>query len=199
LTAMGWDVFLAEYRGYGGSAGAPRLGAMLDDVVAIVEAVGVPPEQVVVFGRSVGSLFAIEAVHRFPTLAGLVLESSIADVHQRLRMRVEPAEMACSEDDLRAAVAARLDHRTKLGGYRGPTLTLHAEGDFLVPIDHGERNHAWAGGAQKTLVRFPRGDHNSIFAYNQGEYLRHLEGFLSGVHPGADERRREGRVTPPRG
>jgi pimeloyl-ACP methyl ester carboxylesterase len=155
---------------------------MLDDVAAIVEAVGVPPERIVVFGRSVGSLFAIEAVHRYPALAGLVLESGIADVYQRLRMRVEPAEMACSEDELRAAVAARLDHRAKLGAYQGPTLTLHAEGDFLVPIDHAERNHAWAGGAGKKLIRFPHGDHNSIFAYNHQEYLRHLEAFLRGVH-----------------
>jgi len=183
LSAWGWDTFLSEYRGYGGSAGTPLLGAMLDDIPAIVNAVGVDPSRIVVFGRSVGSIFAIEAVHRFPTLAGLVLESGIADVHERIRMRVEPIELACSEADLAAAVTARMDHRTKLSNYQGPSLVLHAEGDHLVTIDHAERNHQWAGGTDKTLVRFPHGDHNSIFSYNQAEYLRHLAHFLETVAP----------------
>lgn len=184
ITRTGWEVFLAEYRGYGASAGEPRLGAMLDDIPAIIEAVGVDPSRIVVFGRSVGSIFAIEAVHRFPNIAGLVLESGIADVHQRLRMRVDPMEMACSEMDLKTAVAARMDHRAKLGAYSGPSLILHAEGDHLVTIDHAELNHAWAGGEDKTLVRFPHGDHNSIFAYNQAEYLGHLAHFLTQISPG---------------
>ncbi len=183
LAHWGWDLFLAEYRGYGASAGAPRLGAMLDDVPAIVNAVGVDPARIVVFGRSVGSIFAIEAVHRFPELAGLVLESGIADVHQRVRMRVEPTEMACSEADLAAAVAARMDHQNKLEEYQGQSLVLHAEGDHLVPIDHAERNHRWVGGKNKTLVRFSRGDHNSIFAFNQAEYLDRLGRFLGQVIP----------------
>src|SRR5512140_2788776 len=65
VRGMGWDLLLAEFRGYGGSSGEPRLGRMLDDVEAVMRAAG-PPERLVVFGRSVGSLFALEAVARFP-------------------------------------------------------------------------------------------------------------------------------------
>jgi pimeloyl-ACP methyl ester carboxylesterase len=179
IAAMGWDLFLAEYRGYGASAGKPRLGALLGDVPSLVRAVGVPVERIVVFGRSVGSLFAVEAVERFPELAGLVLESGIADVYERLRLRVDPVEMACTEGDFREAVAARLDHQRKLAQYEGPSLFLHAEGDHLVPISHAERNHRWVGGDRKRLVRFPRGDHNSILAFNREEYLAELARFLT--------------------
>ncbi|MDO5500120.1 MAG: alpha/beta fold hydrolase, partial [Propionibacteriaceae bacterium] len=73
VNEMGWDLFLAEYRGYGGSTGEPLLGRLLDDVGAVIAAAG-PPEKLVVMGRSVGSFFALEAVRRFPTIAGLILE-----------------------------------------------------------------------------------------------------------------------------
>jgi pimeloyl-ACP methyl ester carboxylesterase len=87
IGRMGWDLLLAEYRGYGASTGKPQLGRMLDDVAAVLRAAG-RPETLVVFGRSVGSLFALEAVARCPTVAGLVLESAIADPLERLLLRV---------------------------------------------------------------------------------------------------------------
>ncbi|MCA9712631.1 MAG: alpha/beta hydrolase, partial [Myxococcales bacterium] len=79
LEAEGIDVFLGEYRGYGGSTGRPALASMLDDALALADATGVPPSRLVVYGRSVGSIYALHvAAHR--AVAGLVLESGIADV-----------------------------------------------------------------------------------------------------------------------
>jgi len=180
LDERGFDLLLAEYRGYGMSTGEPRLGAMLGDVPAIVRGAGLDPRRVVFFGRSVGSLFALEGVARFPEAAGLVLESGIADVLERLLLRVGPAELSTSPAAFAAAVAGRLDQRAKIAGYRGPVLVLHAEQDGLVEVSHGERLAAWAGGPA-TLRTFPRGDHNSILAENQEEYLAALESFLDGL------------------
>jgi len=180
---QGFDVFLAEYRGYGGSTGTPALVGMLDDVVPIMTAVGVASKRVVAFGRSVGSIYAIELAHRFPDIAGLVLESGIADVAQRLLVRVQPAEIGCSKAEFDAAIAERLDHRQKLTGYTGPLLVLHAEQDALVTIDHAVRNHAWAGSSNKRLVRFPDGDHNTILAANAPEYIVQVRRFLLDAHP----------------
>ena len=56
--AAGFNVFLAEYRGYGGSGGEPALVAMLDDVDAVFAAVGGPADRMVVYGRSIGSIYA---------------------------------------------------------------------------------------------------------------------------------------------
>jgi pimeloyl-ACP methyl ester carboxylesterase len=181
---QGFDVFLAEYRGYGGSTGTPALVGMLDDVGPIMSAVGVASDRVVAFGRSVGSIYAIELAHRFPDIAGLVLESGIADVAQRLLERVQPAELGCSQADFDAAIAERFDHRQKLAGFTGPLLVLHAEQDTLVTVDHGVRNHAWAGSSDKTLVRFPEGDHNTILSANAPDYIVQLRRFLLATHPG---------------
>jgi pimeloyl-ACP methyl ester carboxylesterase len=179
LRGLGWDLLLAEYRGYGGSSGAPLLGKLLDDVAPIMAAAG-PPGRVVVFGRSVGSLFALEAVARFPGVAGLILESAIADPLERLLLRVDPRELGATRAALEAAVTARLDQRAKIAGYRGPVLLLHSRHDGLVEVDHAERLAAWAGGPV-TLRVFEQGDHNSILAANQAAYLDAVEAFLASL------------------
>jgi pimeloyl-ACP methyl ester carboxylesterase len=177
VLGMGWDLLLAEYRGYGGSTGEPRLGRMLDDVEPILRAAG-PPERVVVFGRSVGSLFALEAAARVPGLAGLILESAIADPLERLLLRVDPRELGVTPAAFEGAVAARLDHRAKIGAYRGPVLLLHSRDDGLVDVSHAERLEQWAGG-EATLRVFEEGDHNSILAVNEPAYLAAVGRFLA--------------------
>lgn len=177
MSDMGLNTFLAEYRGYGGSTGIPQLGAMLDDVDAIVEAAG-KPESLIVFGRSIGSIYAIEAAHRYPQIAGLVLESGIADVLERILLRVSPQELGTSINEMRAAFEERFDHQAKLAAFKKPTLILHAEHDHLVDKSHAEQNASWAGGSTK-LVILPRGDHNSIFFENRERYLRELSEFVA--------------------
>jgi pimeloyl-ACP methyl ester carboxylesterase len=173
VAALGCNLLLAEYRGYGPSTGEPRLGRMLDDVEAIVRAAGAPPEKLVLFGRSVGSIFAIEGVSRFPNVAGLVLESGIADVLERLLLRVDPEEVGATPREFSAAVAARLDHRRKLSAYPGPVLVMHALHDDLVPVTHGERLAEWAAGPV-ILKLLDRGDHNTILAENEPAYFEAL-------------------------
>jgi pimeloyl-ACP methyl ester carboxylesterase len=184
VNALGWDLLLAENRGYGGSSGVPLLGLMLDDVAAVIEAAG-PPEKLVVMGRSVGSFFALEAVSRFPTIAGLILESAIADPLERLLLRVTPAELKASAEDW-WTLEERLDHRAKIGGFTGPTLLLHTRFDGLVDVSHAQRLARWAGG-ERTLCVFPTGDHNSILWDNHDEYLTEVATFLARVRSGRVE------------
>ena len=179
IQSMGFEVFLAEYRGYGASSGQPRLGAMLEDVGAVLDAVGVPTERMVCFGRSVGSIFAAEAVHQAPDIAGLVIESGVHDVLQRLLLRVRPEEMGCGLRELGDAVSALADQGAKLSSYSGPLLLLHTEHDGIVDIDHAEANLAASGSARKELIRFARGDHNSILIHNEEAYLQAVDRFLT--------------------
>lgn len=176
VNGMGWDLFLAEYRGYGGSTGEPLLGRMLEDVGAVIAAAG-PPEKLVVMGRSVGSFFALEAVRQFPAIAGLVLESAIADPMERVLLRVTPQELGGSRADV-VALEKRLDHRAKIAGYHGPTLILHTRFDGLVDVSHAQRLREWAGG-DVTLRVFDSGDHNSILWRNTQDYLSELSGLLA--------------------
>lgn len=181
LTGLGVNLLFAEYRGYGGSTGSPALGAMLDDAASVLAASGAPPRRVILFGRSIGSLFAIELAARHPEVLGLILESGIADPLERMLFRVSPEELDVSPEDFEGAIAARLDHRAKLARYAGPLLVLHAETDRLVFPSHAERNFAWAGAppGDKELVLLPHGGHNGIFLSNHEQYIGALVRFLS--------------------
>lgn len=180
FAALGCSLLLAEYRGYGMSTGEPALGRMLDDAEKVIAAADLPPERLVLFGRSVGSIFAIHAASRFPNVAGLILESAIADPLERLLLRMDPAEVGLTPGAFAEQVNARLDHRRKMAAYRGPVLVLHTRFDDLVPATHAERLSEWAAGPVTTRI-FERGHHNTILSENDAEYFEEIRRFLDGV------------------
>ena len=180
FAALGFNSFFAEYRGYGLSSGVPALGAMLDDVPLIIKALGIPERDLVLFGRSVGSIYAIHATAHFPNVAGLVIESGVADPLERLLLRVRPEELGVTMKALEEEAAERLNHRRLLSDFTRPSLFLHARHDDLVPLDNAERAHAWAGGP-KSLEVFERGDHNSILLVNFATYMSKVKEFVESL------------------
>ena len=171
----GINVFLAEFRGYGASTGVPALATMLDDVTPIFEAAAKVSDRVIVYGRSVGSIYAIELAKRHPEIAGLVLESSIADPLERIIMRVSPEELGASHDEVLAEIARVLDHKAKIEAFGGPVLVFHARYD-LLNVSHGERLARWAG-ENGEFVCFERGDHNTVMAFNHAEIVSRVVAF----------------------
>jgi len=178
---MGLNSLFVEYRDYGGSTGEAKLVAMLGDGKAAMAAAGVSPEKAIVFGRSIGSLYAIELAHRQPDIAGLIIESGIADPSERFLTYADLESAGFDEADVHTEVKRHFNHKKKLSGYTKPLLTLHTENDGLIDISHAERNHKWAGSRQKRLVRFPKGNHNTIFGANEKEYLDAVESFARSV------------------
>jgi pimeloyl-ACP methyl ester carboxylesterase len=175
-----WGVgtVLVEYRGYGASTGRPSLITMLDDAEQVVNELGLDPEKIIVFGRSVGSIYAVHLASRFPQIAGLILESAIADPLERILLRVHAHELGTTISVLENEANIHLNHQAKMNAYGGPLLLLHTEHDGLVDISHAERLFEWAGGRDKKLVRYPHGDHNSIFFTNQDDYIRTVRNFM---------------------
>jgi uncharacterized protein len=162
LSKHGIGSLFSEYRGYGGSGGSPALVSMLDDALAVVDAAGVPPDRIVLYGRSVGSIYALHAAaHR--RVAGLIIESGIADVGEGLGVRADEIESTRAELD--AAVSTHFDHRAKLRDFGGPVLIFHTATDRLVSVRHAHQLAEWAG-PLATLQVFDHGGHNTIFALN---------------------------------
>ncbi len=178
VAALGVNLLLVEYRGYGGSGGRPQLGKMLEDVTVVRLACGLRPEDCFVYGRSVGAIFAVEWAAQAGSLAGLILESGVADPRQRLLMRLDPAELGVSQESFDAAMRAHLHHEQKLSRYHGPLLVLHAAGDSLVGVEHAHLHMRWCRSLDKQLVVFEEGDHNDVMACNWNAYLGHLGKFF---------------------
>jgi pimeloyl-ACP methyl ester carboxylesterase len=180
ITRAGYNLLLAEYRGYGMSTGRPALVGMLDDVSATLQSLGLPDSQIVLFGRSIGSLYAVHGVSKHPQVAGLILESGVADVTQRFFLRVQPEELGMSRAGLVAALQGSFDYAAKLRGFQGRTLILHTQHDELVPVRHAEMLYA-AAPEPKTLHIFNQGGHNDIFYWNRVAYMQLVETFLAGL------------------
>jgi uncharacterized protein len=174
IASMGANLLLAEFRGYGMSDGEPGLATMLDDVRLIIDASGVPPERIIFFGRSLGSLYAMHGVSLYPQAAGLIIESGLADPLERILVRIEPRNVGASMEALQAAVKKHLNQKQKIETFRGQVLILHSRNDDLVNVSHAERLYEWANEPKQLLI-FERGDHNTILAVNEEEYFNAVE------------------------
>ena len=179
IANLGVNVLMVEYRGYGGSDGEPLLGKMLDDVETVRTACGLKSEEVVVYGRSVGAIFAVEWAAQDPNIAGLILESGVADPRQRLVIRLSASELGVSQSEFDEVCLRHLSHQDKLRDFEGPMLVLHAAGDSLVEASHAHAHMQWAEKAKKELLLFPRGDHNTVMGANWKDYLAALRAFVS--------------------
>lgn len=180
IVRAGCNVLLAEYRGYGMSSGTPALAGMLEDVVPIIQSLKISDDKVILFGRSIGSLYALHGVSQRPQLGGLIIESGVADLTERFFQRVAPEELGVSESTVVDELHEYFDYAQKLGSFQGQTLILHALHDELLPARHAEMLHA-AAPEPKRLKIFDRGGHNDIFYRNQAEYMQLVEDFLANL------------------
>lgn len=181
FAQMELNSLFVEYRGYGESSGQAQLSAMLGDGATALKAAELDPAKVIVFGRSIGSLYAIELAYRQPGIAGLVIESGIANPAERFLAYADLEAAGLQRSDVVDEVDRRFNHQTKLANFKNPLLILHTENDGLIDISHAERNYEWAGSTDKKLIRFAQGNHNTILPANFNEYLDAVRSFAEVV------------------
>jgi uncharacterized protein len=158
LLKDGQGALLAEYRGYGGNPGRPGEPELVADgrgVLRWLNAQGVKPEQIVLYGQSLGSGIAVRLAAETDA-AGLVLESpfsSVADV----------AEAHYGFLPVRWLIRDRWDSHAVIGRVRAPILILHGERDQIVPIRFGRKLFA-AAREPKLFVSIPSAGHDDVLA-----------------------------------
>ena len=170
--ALGWSVLIYDYRGYGLSEGAPDEAGTYQDAEAawrhLTESRGYRPEEIVLFGRSLGGAVAAELAGRVGP-AGLIVESSFTSVPE-LAAELYPYLPA------RRLARYHYDTRARLADYRGPLLMVHSRDDEIIPFAHGERLLAAAAGPKRLAVI--EGGHNDGFLVSGERYLAPLAAFL---------------------
>jgi hypothetical protein len=178
IEKMGFNCLLAEYRGYGASNGTPALVKMLSDVAHIVNAIGLPHNKIVLFGRSIGSLYALHGAYLFPKIAGLIIESGISNILDRILLRVDTEELGVTYEEAAREAKIHFDHKAKMSSFKGSTLIMHTRDDGIVDVSHAKQLFNWANDP-KHLEIFDQGDHNSILFANTAEYFRQVSKFLN--------------------
>jgi len=180
--SIGVNVVVNDYRGYGGSGGTPTMAHLVKDAHWVYASVreklaidGMNPE-LVVMGRSLGSISALELAYGHPeTVRGVIIESGFTAVSELIKHLGIPAEGA-DLDGIEQQLGRRIE------AISVPALIIHGEWDEIVPAWQGRRLHLRLGSPRKKLVVIPGADHNDILFTGMEQYLAAIQEFLAGLH-----------------
>ncbi|KAH3742635.1 prolyl oligopeptidase family serine peptidase [Pelomyxa schiedti] len=209
FNSIGLTTVFFEYRGYGpnrSSRDKLAITPALEDITNLLSTFHLQEDKVIVFGRSLGSLFALKLVSKHPKIAGLILDSGVASV---CSVWGEAFEGHVDVAQLKEEEARHLGQISSISAYQGPALIMQAVDDRLVPFEQNARvlfkSHAESGVASGTpvppptqntspgvtlttstppspttqLAAFDKGDHNYIYLANVESYHSIIKDFVT--------------------
>lgn len=148
MHEMGISVLIFDYRGFGKSSGSPSEEGTYRDAEAawnhLRTSLGYAPEEIVIWGKSLGGGPASYLASRHPNCRALILEStftSIPDVAQRLIPFLPTSRIINHEYPVESRVR-------ELGC---PLLVMHSPQDETVPYELGRRIYARASEPKRFL------------------------------------------------
>lgn len=176
---LGFDVFLGDYRGYGRSGGNfPSEAQVYQDVEVVwdylINQRGINPQNIFVYGHSLGGAIAIELATRHPEMAGLIIQSSFTSMLDMVglmgRYRIFPIDLLLHQ---------RFDSMTKLRKLEIPTMLIHGRSDGLIPAYMSERLFEVSPAEIKDLYLVSDAGHNNVAATAGDEYLDRVSHFIN--------------------
>ena len=172
LHGIGMNIFIFDYRGYGGSGGKPCLYGVVEDSLAayryVLSRPDVDPTHIILYGESLGGAMAIQVAAQ-EKLSGLILEStftSLLDMKKR-SYPFFPDRMVPNE--YRSIDLIRQVHE--------PILVIHGTKDRTIPFDMGKKLFI-AAPPPKRFVSFEGADHTDIVDREPEKYIQSIEEFL---------------------
>ncbi|MBK8907604.1 MAG: alpha/beta hydrolase [Rhodospirillales bacterium] len=188
----GLTLFVVDYRGYGTSDGHPTATALINDAWAVYEQApavlagrGIEAGDLTLMGRSLGSAAVLEIAARLTAGSphdrrprGLILESGFAHTFpliERIGLG-RPGDADEARDGFgNLEKMARIDM---------PTLVIHGESDWIIPVSDGIALFDACPSEDKRLVTVPGAGHNDLMLVGQRAYFSAIAEFC-GVGHGA--------------
>lgn len=171
----GFNVLLFDYRGYGASEGvvADESGLYADGDAAVAYVVknkGVRPEQILLYGHSLGTTVAADVASR-GTYGAVVLESGLSSASS-----VAATALPWLPAWLHFLGRNRFESARKLASVKSPILIAHGDPDKTIPTDEGRRLFAAANEPKKLMI-VPGAGH-VVFGSAGEPYLSQVEQFM---------------------
>ena len=174
LHNLGLNIFIIDYRGYGLSQGRPsEKGLYLDAKAAygyLVETRRILPEQIMLYGESLGTAVAIDLAALAP-VEGLILEGAFSTGKDMARV-VYPFIPTFFVSNI-------FDCVSKMKRVTAASLFLHSRDDEAAPLKLAEKLFR-AAHPPKFFVLLA-GSHNSAFLDAKEEYLSGIRSFLDSL------------------
>ena len=173
--ALGSNLLLVDYRGYGKSTGGkPSEAKVYEDAEAawqyLVKQRGVKPQQLFIYGHSLGGAVAIDLALRHPEAAGLITESTFTSMQAMGELKYDflPAGLLLNQ---------RFESLQKIPQLKIPLLLVHGTWDQKVPVGMAQQLFE-AAPQPKTLVMIEGGEHSNNAAVGWVEYRDAVSAFI---------------------
>jgi fermentation-respiration switch protein FrsA (DUF1100 family) len=168
---LGRAVLLYDYPGYGKSSGRPSEGGCYAAGEAALQWLssnqGVPVNEVILLGESLGGAIAVELATRHPARL-LVTHGAFTSFPDMAQVRVP-----CYPS--RYLVRNQMDNEDKIRRVQCPVLITHGTADTVVPFHQGERLFAAAPEPKK----FMRMDGHGHGPPNKDDFFETVKIFLA--------------------
>jgi len=172
LLEKNFQVFIFDYRGYGKSGGKPsEQGLYLDGLAAydyLVQEEQFPPDQIILFGRSLGAAVAIE-ISLKRQIRSLIIEGAFLSTK-------EMAKTMALFSLLSPFLPAHYNNLKKIARVDVPKLIIHAEADEIIPFSMGKRLFD-AANPPKYFYPVKGARHNDTYVVGGEEYFQTLAAF----------------------
>ncbi len=167
------NILLYDYRGYGRSEGTPSEEGLFADARAsyrwLVDVKGIAPEQIVLFGRSLGSAVACYLGTQVPH-ACLVMEAGFTSA-------VAMGELMFPWLPIRRFLRNRFETDQRIRQYRGRVLIIHGTADSVIPFEMGRKLYELAS-EPKQFFAVEGADHTDVPIVAGERYFRTLAEFF---------------------
>jgi fermentation-respiration switch protein FrsA (DUF1100 family) len=168
----GYEALLLDYRGYGKSEGSPNEEGLYNDARAaydfLVEQKSKRPEDIIVYGFSLGGSVAIDLASKVD-ISALIVQSgftSAVDMGKKLYPYLPVGKF----------MSQRYESIPKLSKIKAPVLIIHSPDDELVPYDHGKK--LFENAPEPKAFIESSGGHNDTFHFTDEECAEKLTSFL---------------------
>lgn len=162
------DLYLANYRGYGGSTGSPSEAALLSDGLALFDAIRNKHGVITVKGRSLGTGVALHLAAERP------VDSLILVTPYDSMTRVAGHHYPFLPVSL--LLKDRYDSLSMTGQVNIPILVLTAEHDEVIPRSNSDNLTAHLPVSSTTAVTIAGAGHNNVEQF--GQYTVAIREFL---------------------
>ncbi|MEO6975749.1 MAG: alpha/beta hydrolase [Gallionella sp.] len=175
LHMLGYNVLVADYRGYGNSTGGkPSEAKVYEDAEAawqyLIKVRGVKPGQAFIYGHSLGGAIAIDLAVHHPEAAGLITESTFTSMEAM-------GELEYSYLPVGLLLNQRFDSLKKISRLKIPVLLIQGTWDKRVPVRMAQQLYD-AAPQPKALILVKGGEHSNSATIGWIDYRDAVTGFV---------------------
>uniref|UniRef100_A0A914DS09 Protein ABHD13 n=1 Tax=Acrobeloides nanus TaxID=290746 RepID=A0A914DS09_9BILA len=127
---LGCNVFSYDYSGYGCSSGRPSEKNLYADIAAALSVLKsryqIPPERVILYGQSIGTVPSVDLASNSPNIAALILHSPLMS---GFRVAFPGTQRTWCCDAFPSI--------EKIPRVKCPTLVIHGTDDDVIDFSHG--------------------------------------------------------------